>query len=504
MTQRIATRTHFRRPLAAIGASLVVAGAVLFLVLTLIDLTAATENPYRSLATFIIVPTVVLSGMALFAISVYLQYRRARRRGEDVRFNFSFDTSDPKYVKNLWLFMGASAVLIIALIYVGTKAYEATESVGFCGEACHEVMEPQNITYQNSPHARVACVECHIGPGASFWVKAKFDGIRQLFATARNTYSRPIETPVSDLRPAQETCEGCHWPKQFYGDKLITRTYYRTDEDNSPWTIKLMMKIGGGNPRTGQLEGIHWHMIGTDIVEYFATDHKRENIPWIRQIKANGDTIIFKDPDQEMPDLSDPLTEIRRFDCMDCHNRPSHLFQAPANAINLALSTRRMSPELPYIRQIGLDLLNADYPDRDSAIAAMTYGLVQYYKDNYPEVIKNRQEEVEQALEVLKTIYNLNFFPEMRTDYRDRQNNLSHFVNDGCFRCHDGVKADKYGNTISNDCETCHLIIAQGPTENVDELESDIGGLPFKHPEDIDGAWQEMKCTECHDSESGY
>ena len=496
-------RSLLRSPLGAIGGALFIAGLLLFFILLLIDLTGASENPYRSLVTFVIAPMVVVIGFSLFMLSLWIQVKKARALGERFRFNLSFDTTDPHYLRNINLFLGILAVLIILVIYSGTRAYEATDSTNFCGETCHEVMSPQFITYQNSPHAKVPCVECHIGPGATFFVKAKLDGMRQLWATAMNTFNRPIETPVHNLRPAQETCEGCHWPQQFYGEKMITNTYYKTDEDNSPWTIKMLVKIGGGNPRTGKLEGIHWHMLGSKV-EYVANDYERHEINWVRVTHNDKDTVIYTSPGEELPDFSNSDTEIRTFDCMDCHNRPSHKFEPPAKLLNLAISTRRISPELKSIREVGLELLNAEYPDKKTANQEITSNLVKYYEEKYPELAVEKRELIVNAVKELIKIYNQNFFPEMKTDYRDRQNNLSHFVNDGCFRCHDGVMQNQYGEVLSNDCNTCHVIVAQGPSENDGELENSITGLEFTHPEDIDGVWAEMNCTECHTPESGY
>jgi len=497
-------RTLFRHPLAAVGGAMALAGGALFVVLLLIEFTAGTENPYRSLVTFMLAPFIVTLGVALFLLSVWIQVRLARRRGETVRFNLSIDPTDPGYMKNLWLFLGLVAALVIIIIYSGTEAYDATDSVAFCGETCHTVMEPQNVTYHNSPHARVLCAECHIGPGASFWVKSKFDGLRQVYATTFNTFSRPIETPIMNLRPAQETCEECHWPRQFYGDKLVTRTYYRTDESNSPWTISLLVKIGGGNPRTGKLEGIHWHMIGPNKIEYIATDTKRHQIPWVRVIRESGDTVTYTDRGADVPDPNDPNVEIRRFDCMDCHNRPSHLFMPPAVALNLALSTRRISPGLPFIRKVGLDLLNAEYTTREQAHDSIASGLRAFYQREYADLASLPTGEINKAAEELGVIYRQNFFPEMKTDYRARENHLSHFVNNGCFRCHNDEMQDAEGNMISHGCSTCHVIVAQGPNDRVSELEQNLDGLEFRHPEDIADAWKEMKCTECHDPQSGY
>ncbi|MBU0983535.1 MAG: NapC/NirT family cytochrome c [candidate division Zixibacteria bacterium] len=504
MTESTVKRTLFRHPLAAVGGALFLAGGALFLVLLMLDFSAGYDNPYGALVTFIGAPFIVTVGFALFLLSIYVQVRAARKEGKKVRFNLSIDPTDPAYMRNLWLFLGLSAGLILLVAYSGSRAYEATDSNAFCGTTCHQVMEPQYVTYQHSAHARVHCVECHIGPGASFYVRSKVDGIRQLFATALNTYSRPIETPVHNLRPAQETCEGCHWPQQFYGDKLVTRTYYRTEEENPAWTISLMLKIGGGNPRTGRQEGIHWHMLTENRVEYIAMDEKRQTIGWIRSVDINGDTTIYRNTEVDSVDESSVEHEIRRFDCMDCHNRPSHSFQPPATALNLALSTRKISPELPYIRQVGLDLLNEEYEEKAGALQAIATGLHQYYDDDYPEIARDKQELIAQAVAELQSIYGQNFFPEMATDYRVRENNLSHFVNDGCFRCHSETMQDGEGISVPHDCRTCHEIIAQGPSENLSELDQQLIGLDFVHPEDIDEEWKESKCTECHTPDSGY
>jgi hypothetical protein len=248
-------------------------------------------------------------------------------------------------------------------------------------------MDPQNVTYANGPHARVPCVDCHIGPGGSFWVKSKIDGIRQLVATATNSFDRPIHTPVQSLRPAQQTCEGCHWPEQFFGQKLVNRTYYRTDEANTPWTISLLLNVGGGNPRTGELEGIHWHMLSANDVEYIATDEKREEIPWVRVTNTEtGEVTVYSDADEDIPDPANPDTEVRLFDCMDCHNRPSHSFQPPATAMNLEISKGNIPKDLPYVRSVGLGLLNADYETEEQATASIASGLGGFYADQYPEL----------------------------------------------------------------------------------------------------------------------
>ena len=495
-------RSLYRHPLAAIGGALVLAGALGFAVLAFVDLSSPESNPYRGIVTFIGFPLIVLVGAILFALAIRVQVVRARKRGEHIRFNLRVEPSSPVYMRSLALFAVLSAVLVGTVAWGGFKGYEVTDSATFCGESCHTVMEPEWVTYQQSPHARVACAQCHIGPGASFFVRSKIDGLRQVWKTITDTFDRPIPTPVTSLRPAQETCEGCHWPEQFYGDKLVTKTYFRTDENNTPWTISLAVKIGGGDPRTGQLEGIHWHMVGDNEIEYATSDPKRQDMLWVRLTnKVTGEvTEYWKNGEQV--DLNGPGIEVRTLDCMDCHNRPSHDYQPPATAINLEMTKGAISTDLPFIRWEGLNLLNAPYSTRDEADEAIRTGLESFYAEKYSGTVD--QTDVDQAAATLVHIYNQNFFPEMKTDYRTREDNLSHFTNDGCFRCHMSNLQTYDGHTVSSECDSCHIITAQGQSANLTDLDSDINGLEFKHPVPIGGAWKVEKCTSCHTHEQGY
>jgi hypothetical protein len=457
-------RSLYRHPLAAVGGSLIASGAFAFVLLSAVDIAAEHENPYRSLVTFVGAPAIFTLGIILFFIAARLQIRKARLAGDDVQFMLRVEPSNPRYMRNLWIFLGLTFVFLAVVGWSGFKAYEATETVGFCGESCH-VMDPQNVTYVNGPHARVPCVDWHM-----------------------------------------QTCEGCHWPEQFFGQKLTERTYYRTDEANSPWSISLLVNVGGGNPRTGELEGIHWHMLSAKVVEYIASDTNRQVIPWVRVTDPEtGEVKVFTDPNADIPDPTDPETDLRLFDCMDCHNRPSHAFDPPAISLNLELSKGNISRDLPFVRKVGLELINADYETKQEATAAIASGLLDYYAAEYPQVAASRTIEIDAAIDVMQRIYSDNFFPEQKTDYRERTNNLSHFANNGCFRCHfTDMQTASGERMLSSTCESCHAIVAQGPTDNVLELEDDLAGLKFIHPADIGGVWETVKCSQCHNPASGY
>ena len=176
------------------------------------------------------------------------------------------------------IFAFGTVLVIFVSAVGGYQAFHYTESTEFCGATCHDVMYPEYTAYKHSPHARVACVECHIGPGADWWVQSKLSGAYQVYAVIADVYPRPIPTPIENLRPAQETCEQCHWPQKFFGGQQKRFNHYMYDEANTPWPINMLIKTGGGNPRTGQAEGIHWHMNIKNNVEYIARDEERQEV----------------------------------------------------------------------------------------------------------------------------------------------------------------------------------------------------------------------------------
>ena len=251
------------------------------------------------------------------------------------------------------------------------------DTTHFCGQTCHTVMAPEYSAYQNSPHARVECVECHIGPGAGWFVRSKLSGLRQVFAVTFHTYSRPIPSPVKYLRPARETCEQCHWPQRFSGDKLIYKTNYKDDEKNTPQTTTMVLKIGG-HKRQGSV-GIHGrHLDEGSRIRYISIDDQRQVIPVVFYTDDQGKTVEFISSDVQATKQQLDAGDHRLMDCVDCHNRPTHAFEMPENAVNQQMANG-ISPELPFIRKKAVDLLKVDYPDRDTALQRIVEGINSFY-----------------------------------------------------------------------------------------------------------------------------
>jgi nitrate/TMAO reductase-like tetraheme cytochrome c subunit len=482
------------------GAAIALLAFMLFVFLSLLHtFTGAAQAPYAGLLIFGLMPAILVFGLLLIPLGMFFEWRYVRRTSRVSIPTFPvIDLNQPHHRNAALIFAIGSVLVLFVTAFGGYSAYEATESVAFCGTLCHTVMQPEYTTYRNSPHARVRCVDCHVGPGADWYVKSKLTGAYQVYAVLLDKFPRPIPSPISSLRPAQQTCEQCHWPEQFYGAQQNTRVYFLPDEKNTRWVVDLLVKIGGGNPAAGRTEGIHWHMNIADQVEYIATDAKRQQIPWVRITDRSTGEV------REYASTENPLTEReiesmpkRTMDCMDCHNRPAHILRSPRFAVNLALSSGAIDVSLPFIRRQGVELLAADHASLDAARVAISEGLTAFYRSEYPEIAKGRSAVVTQAIRQLRRIYEQNFFPTMRATWREYPDTLGHLDFEGCFRCHDNQHKSAEGKIIRSDCRACHTIMSQGPAGQVTYSDGP-DGLEFQHPEDIDDAWQLMKCSTCH------
>ena len=420
---------------------------------------AGPPHPYVGILLFLILPAVFVFGLLLIPLGIFLRRKKLRDAGELPTIYPAVDLKIDM-VRNSLLFIGAATILNIMIFgFASYRGVSYMDSTTFCGLTCHTVMAPEYSAYQGSPHARVECVQCHIGPGAGWFVRSKLSGLRQVFAVTFKTYSRPIPSPVKYLRPARETCEQCHWPQRFSGEKVLVKTNYKDDEKNTPLTTALILKIGGFT-RVGSV-GIHGrHLDEGSRIHYISIDEKRQVIPVVYYTDDKGKTIEFVSTDIKVTKEQLAKGEKRAMDCIDCHNRPTHAFELPENAVDLRMSRGAISAELPYIRKKAVELLKADYPNRDTAKSRIEDGITSYYRTTYPDIYNTKRALVEQAADTVSAIYLRNIFPDMKVNWGVHPNNLGHNDFPGCFRCHDGSHTSADGQTISNDCSACHNLLA--------------------------------------------
>jgi len=347
-------------------------------------------------------------------------------------------------------------VLLLAVLFVffliSLTLVQYTESAAFCS-SCH-VMSPEATAYRNSPHARAGCGTCHRGPGALALLQIEARNIRYLWVYPLNLYERPIETPIKSLRPVEVVCEQCHWPEKFYEDRLVVMPTFAQDKVNSLTRTALLMRTGGGRQVEGRGRGIHWHI--ENPVWYIASDEKRQEIPWVRA-EFNGAVTEYLAAGSSLTKEQIAQAPKRKMDCVDCHNRATHVFSRPSGALDDALSRGAIPADLPEIKQQGVAVLEHTYATEAEAAKAIA-AVADFYRTKYPDVANKRAADVQAAVAGLQAIFDRTQFPFMQVTWETHPDNIGHKDFPGCFRCHDGkhLSADK--QAIRLECNICHSI----------------------------------------------
>ncbi len=456
------------------GVVLVTTATVFWLFLLPTTLQGTTESPYIGILAFLVLPTPFFAGLILIPLGIWIKRKREGRAG----------IYPPEFPPLMWhnaelrrlvyfVFFTTMVNLAIAS-QVSYSAVNYMDSVTFCGQTCHTVMQPEYTAYQNSPHSRVECVKCHIGPGASWFVRSKLSGVGQVLAVTFHTYSTPIPTPVHNLRPARETCEACHWPQKYGEDRVLIVNKFADDQTNTLSKTVLLMKIGGGNGGIG----IHGTHLGPGVlIRYAHADEGRQNIPWIEYNGPGGKT-VYATPDAKPDGGGLPIHEM---DCVDCHNRPTHAYELPERAVDRALNAGQISPSLPFAKKRAVEIVKASYATREEAAQKIPAAFESYYRDNYPAIWAQRRAEVTSAAEQVLAVYDRNIFPEMKVTWGTYPNNIGHTDFPGCFRCHDGNHAAKDCRSVTQDCNACHNLLAMD--EANPKVLTELGIVESKPPE---------------------
>ena len=450
------------------GVVMVTTASLLWIILLPSFIRGEPRDAYAGILEFMLLPGLFFLGLVLIPLGIHI-YRR-RHRNELPPVFPAIELANPRFRRLLLFIAVTTGINIIIGGQLSYRAVSYMETPVFCGQTCHTVMKPEFTAYQNSPHARVPCVSCHIGPGANWFVKSKLSGTWQVISVTFNLYERPIPTPVKALRPARETCEVCHWPQKFGGNRIKIVDTFTDDEQAKHLKTVLLMKIGGG----GGYEGIHGAHMGPGVhIEYAPLDEKRQTIPWVRY-ERNGQATVFRA--EKFTDADLAKLQQRTMDCIDCHTRPSHSFQLPERAIDAALAGGSLDTSLPFVRKTALEIIKVNYATTAASESEIPRRFEEFYRKNYPAVWQARADSVERSARAVLAAYSRNVFPEMRVTWGAYPNNIGHTDYTGCFRCHDERVGDKPGKTIPQDCNTCHELLAQD--EAAPKILADLGLAP--------------------------
>jgi nitrate/TMAO reductase-like tetraheme cytochrome c subunit len=471
---------------------------ILILILYLYSVLSSQANTALGLYIYIVLPAFLVLGLILIPLGVIINIRKRKAAQQDKDLWPVIDLNTRKDWATVVKIFLITTIFLVASAIGSYRAFQYTESNEFCGKLCHQVEEPEYVTYQHSSHARVTCVECHVGQGADWYVKSKLSGLYQVYSTLFKKYPRPVPTPIHSMRPERETCERCHWPEKFYSRKLRVQRSYLADSANTEWNLSLLMKIGPEFKSMGNSEGIHWHINKNFKIEYVSDERNRESIPWVKLTNLKtGEIKIFKDEENPIELKILDTLEKRTMDCMDCHNRASHLLKSAPDYVDNAFVTGLLPKNLLFFKEAAMEALKLPFQDKDIAMHDISESILNYYKNNHPEVLRSDKQRLITAIAAIQEEYKLNAFPYMRADASKYPNHIGHLESEGCFRCHSERHKTAKGETISRNCEICHTIVAQGPTGNITNVNIN-STLQFEHPTDIKDKWKTKFCSECH------
>ncbi len=441
-----------RNPISLVGVVVATATGVMFLALLALETLGLIRNPYVGLLLFVAIPVLFLVGLILIPAGIWRRRRRLAlgRTAEDWPV-IDFRVPRTRQVVFIVAFLTLVNGLIFSLATYG--AVHHMESASFCGTTCHTTMEPEYVSYQVSPHARVACVSCHVGPGAGASIESKVAGTRQLWQLVTNHVPKPLAAPVKTMRPARDTCETCHWVETPHGDTLRQIREYADDEQSSETVTTLRLHVGGGRTGVDSGAGIHWHMNLDNRVEYIATDRQRQTIPWMKVTDRQGDVREYTTPGTTPEQLA--RGEHRVMDCMDCHNRPAHTFAPSAErAVDRAIALGQIPRDLPFVRREAVAAVKASYESNEAALSGIDSRLRKMYRAQP----STPPDTLARTVAGVQGVYRHNVFPAMKVGWGTYANNLGHVDAPGCFRCHDDNHKTPEGTALGQDCESCHEV----------------------------------------------
>ncbi|MBI9071258.1 MAG: NapC/NirT family cytochrome c [Melioribacteraceae bacterium] len=442
-----------------LGMILTTSAFITFIVVEIPRLLGILTNAYIGLITYLLLPFLFIIGLILLPLGWWKYHKETGKSLDELATERFEDDELRAKTYGSRIFRVVIILTIANVIFLSAASFRTMsfmDDAEFCGTACHSVMNPEWMTYQDSPHANVNCVDCHVGEGVGALISSKLNGAYQMISVTFNLYERPIPTPVHQLRPARETCEKCHWPDKFYGSRLKRIVRYDSDETSTAKYTTLNLKIDTGS-KVGKA-GIHWHIGKNNEVKYASVDDKRQEMLWVETKQDDG--TYKKYINKTLGESDNSFEETRIMDCVDCHNRATHIYEDPRKAVDIRIATGEIDHSLPFIKREALSSISKTFAEKELAKEVIRTHMERFYRNNYSSLADTKGKEIETAVKTLQRVYDKNVHPNMNIEWGSYPNHLGHDRDAGCFRCHNNDMVDESGTAIRYDCTLCHNILA--------------------------------------------
>jgi hypothetical protein len=374
------------------------------------------------------------------------------------------------------LLLGIGAALATV---VGIAGWEYSNSNAFCTNVCHAVHPEEPAAHAVASHARVNCVECHMGRLSTLQLMMiKPTHMHELWGMVVG-YERPLRS--GSMRPARDSCEACHWPSVKHSDSVRTKVHYDSDAKSQETRTTLTMHTGTGEVRASGSKGIHWHV--AQELTYVATDPGKQKIVWVQAKGADGKVTTWYDPLSGVTPQQIEKLEKRRMDCIDCHNASGHPFPNPANLVDQAILDGRISRDLPNVKARALAAIEKASKELSGPANERAAELDKRLATAAVKQAKPELDKAEKAfIDEMRRILLLTSFADKGLTWKTFPNNVGHNDFPGCFRCHDGKHLDADGQAIRLQCTLCHalpqVVREDGARSVVSTVNPDLSPLP--------------------------
>ena len=162
-----------------------------------------------------------------------------------------------------------------------------------------------------------------------------------------------------------------------------------------------------------------------------------------------------------------------------------------------------ISSDIPYIRNLGVQVLTREYASQEQAFAGIAQALDAYYKTSYPDFYATGKDKLDAAIAEVQRIYAVSVFEEQEVDWNTHPDNVGHQNFPGCFRCHDGKHLNAAKQAVRLECNLCHSVpVVTGSEALVTDIEIRRGPEPASHGNanwiSLHNRAYDSTCANCH------
>jgi hypothetical protein len=186
---------------------------------------------------------------------------------------------------------------------------------------------------------------------------------------------------------------------------------------------------------------------------------ERKDIPWVHLERGSEPAVEYRFTGRRISDAEIAVAPKRTMECIDCHNRPTHIYRTAGEELDQMFSLWPELQGVPYLKKASGEVLARRFDEASIQRKEVGRALLAWY-DAHPED-KPDPVLLEKAADHVQEIYSRNVWPRMNITWGTYANHIGHTTTAlGCLRCHGNNHVNAAGKAVRADCRLCHTILA--------------------------------------------